>query len=177
MPQYPVLIPDCPPGLEYLAAVNSMFVRQKVELLEAFTGFETKNKYTIKDAAGQKIFWAAEDSGCCNRNCCGSIRGFDMQIMDAHQNEVIHINRPLRCQSCWFPCCLQSMEVSSPPGTVIGTIEQDWSILKPNFSLKNRNGETILRIVGPICTFSCCGNDVEFKVRLFLNTKYVRASK
>jgi hypothetical protein len=59
------------------------------------------------------------------------------------------------------------MEVSSPPGTVIGSIEQEWSILTPQFKIKNSAGDTVLRIEGPICTFSICG-DVEFKVGFFL---------
>lgn len=55
------------------------------------------------------------------------------------------------------------MEVSSPPGNLIGTIEQEWSIFKPAFTIKNGNGETVLRIQGPFCTMSICG-DVEFEV-------------
>lgn len=86
-----------------------------------------------------------------------------MKILDIHKNQVIHLNRPLACQSCCFPCCLQQMHVSSPPGNVIGHIEQEWSICSPAFSIKNHNGETVLRIEGPFCTFSLCG-DVDFKV-------------
>jgi len=57
----------------------------------------------------------------------------------------------------------KNMEVSSPPGTVIGSIQQEWSILTPQFNIKNAAGDTVLKIEGPICTFSICG-DVEFKV-------------
>lgn len=64
---------------------------------------------------------------------------------------------------CSFPCCLQTMEVSAPPGNVIGRIEQEWSICYPSFAIKNHSNETVLRIEGPICTFSLCG-DVEFKI-------------
>lgn len=70
-------------------------------------GFETKNKFTIKNQAGEKIYYAAEQSDCLTRNCCGPIRPFDMKIMDAHKNEIMHLSRPLACDSCWFPCCLQ----------------------------------------------------------------------
>ncbi|XP_035913967.1 phospholipid scramblase 2-like isoform X3 [Anopheles stephensi] len=156
-------IPNCPPGLEYLTAIDQLLVHQKVELLEAFTGFETANKYTIKNTLGQKVYWAMEDTGCCNRMCCGAARAFDMKILDTYQNEVLHFNRPLRCSSCWFPCCLQTMEVTAPPGNVIGYVEQDWSILTPQFSIKDQNGDTVLKISGPFCTFSICG-DVEFEV-------------
>ncbi len=36
--------PNCPPGLEYLSLLDQLLIKQKVELLEAFTGFETNNK-------------------------------------------------------------------------------------------------------------------------------------
>lgn len=49
------MIPNCPAGLEYLTAIDQLLVHQKVELLEAFTGFETKNKFTVKNALGQKV--------------------------------------------------------------------------------------------------------------------------
>uniref|UniRef100_A0A1B0D5Y6 Phospholipid scramblase n=1 Tax=Phlebotomus papatasi TaxID=29031 RepID=A0A1B0D5Y6_PHLPP len=159
----PPRAPNCPPGLEYLTQIDQLLVHQKVELLEAFTGFETNNKFTIKNSMGQKVYWAAEDVDCCTRNCCGPMRPFDMKILDIYKNQVMHLYRPLRCQSCCFPCCLQTMEVSAPPGNVIGTIEQEWSIFTPQFSLKDQSGETVLRIEGPFCTFSICG-DVEFKV-------------
>lgn len=51
----PLGIPNCPPGLEYLTSIDQLLVKQKVELLEAFTGFETNNKFTIKNSLGQKV--------------------------------------------------------------------------------------------------------------------------
>nr|CAD7424155.1 unnamed protein product [Timema monikensis] len=156
-------IPNTPPGLEYLTMIDQLLVHQKVELLEAFTGFETKNKFTIKNSVGQKMYYAVEDTDCLTRNCCGPNRPFDMKILDNYKNEVIHLYRPLACDSCCFPCCLQSMEVTAPPGNVIGSIEQKWSICTPLFTIKNAAGDDVLKIEGPICTFSICG-DVEFKV-------------
>ncbi|KAI9560877.1 hypothetical protein GHT06_011831 [Daphnia sinensis] len=134
---------SCPPGLEYLTAVDQLLVHQKVELLEAFVGFETSNKYTVKNSMGQKVFYAAEMSDCCTRQLCGPNRAFDMKIVDNHGQET--------------------MEVTAPPGTLIGSIQQEWSILSPKFSIKDASGETVLTIEGPICTFSLCG-DVEFNV-------------
>jgi hypothetical protein len=74
-----------------------------------------------------------------------------MKILDAHKNQVIHLSRPLRCSSCLFPCWLQEMEVTAPPGNVIGSIKQNWSILTPSFDIKNSSGETVMQIEGPIC--------------------------
>ena len=44
MPIPQVSIPNCPPGLEYLTQIDQLLVKQKRELLEAFIGFETKNR-------------------------------------------------------------------------------------------------------------------------------------
>jgi hypothetical protein len=44
------------PGLEYLTQINHLIVKQKVEMLEAIIGFETKNKYVIKNALGQPVY-------------------------------------------------------------------------------------------------------------------------
>ena len=53
-------VPDCPPGLEYLALVDQVLVHQIVEVLELLTGFETNNKYSIKNSLGQQVFFAVE---------------------------------------------------------------------------------------------------------------------
>ena len=54
-------------------------------------------------------------------------------------------------------------QVHSPPGTIIGKIEQDWSLCFPNFTIRDASGNPVLRIEGPLCTWSCFG-DVEFEV-------------
>lgn len=154
---------NCYPGLDYLTQVNQLLVHQKVELLEAITGFETNNKFSVKNTLGQKVYWAAEDNDCCTRNCCGPLRRFHLKVFDNDKHEVIHIRRPAACDSCLFPCCLQSIIVYAPPGNIIGSVEQTWSICYPRFVIKNANNETVLQIAGPMCTYSICG-DVEFNI-------------
>ena len=58
--QRPQPIPGCPPGLEYLITVDQILVEQVPSLLEAFTGWDTNNKYVVKNMAGQQIFYAME---------------------------------------------------------------------------------------------------------------------
>lgn len=153
-----------PPGLEYLGMIDQIIIKQKVQLLEVFTGFESANKYAIKNSMGQDIFFAVEDTDCCTRNCCGPIRPFGIKVLDNFKREVMYIERPLRCDTCWFPCCLQTLEVMAPPGTTLGYVVQEWSILYPRFRIENAMHETVLRIEGPACRWSCCGSDVVFHV-------------
>lgn len=159
----PVVQSDCPPGLEYLTQIDQLLIKQQVELLEAFTSFETNNKYKVQNSLGQQIYFAAEDTDCCTRQICGPSRPFDIQILDNMQREVIHLTRPLRCSSCCFPCCLQELEVQSPPGNVVGYVAQKWSIFYPRFEILTATREPMLLIEGPFCQCNMCG-DVEYKV-------------
>ena len=74
-------------------------------------------------------FTAKEENDCCTRNCLGASRPFDMEITEpyGYENEIIHLHRPYRCTpSCCCCCFLQEMEVYSPPGTLVGSVEQEW---------------------------------------------------
>lgn len=166
-----------PPGLEYLTQIDQILVHQKVELLEAFIGFETNNQYEIKNSLGQKMYAAQERNDCCTRNCCGSLRSFDMTIKDNMDRDVIRLVRPLRCMSCWFPCCLQEMEVQAPPGITIGYIQQDWHPFLPKLAIQGPNRETVLMLEGPCCACNCCG-DVNFELKALDSDKPIgRTSK
>ena len=49
----------------YLQNATSFHVKQKVELVEAILGWETENKYTVKDQNGNKVFYVGEESNLC----------------------------------------------------------------------------------------------------------------
>ena len=163
----PQAIAGCPPGLEYLSQLDQVLIHQQVELLEAFTGFETANKYNIKNSMGQQVFFAAEDSGCLERNCCGKIRSFEMRIMDNTKREVITIRRPLRLCSCCMcvPGLAQEMTVVSN-GAIIGYVRQKCGFLQPEFDILDVNNQRVLEIEGPMCYCNCslCG-DVKYVVK------------
>ncbi|XP_041419329.1 phospholipid scramblase 1 isoform X2 [Xenopus laevis] len=160
----PAAIPNCPPGLEYLSQIDQILVHQQVELLEVLTGFETNNKYEIKNSMGQRVYFAAEENDCCTRNYCGPSRPFIMTIVDNTGREVIKLHRPCRCSACCFPCCLQKLEVQAPPGTVVGYIVQNWHPCLPKFTIQDERGQGVLKIRGPCIPCSCCA-DVNFEVK------------
>ena len=70
--------------------------------LEAITGFETSNAYDIMGTSNgqtQPVFFAGEDSDCCERQFCGSSRSFKMGICAPGGGQPIFtIERPLRCK-------------------------------------------------------------------------------
>lgn len=84
-----------------------------------------------------------------------------MKVLDGNKSEVMHLQRPCTCSGFCGPHFPELLEVSAPPGQVIGKIEEDLNY--PQFLIKNSMDDTILRIEGPLCTYPCGGN-VEFQV-------------
>ncbi|KAL7731920.1 hypothetical protein ACLKA6_016972 [Drosophila palustris] len=163
---------NCPQGLEYLTVLDQLLVSQKIEKLEMITGFETQNRFKVKNSLGQNVYFANEESDCCSRQLCGPARPFEMKIMDSFQNEVLHISRPFRCGLFCFPNCMSMIEVSAPPGQVIGTVEQVCTFLKPTFRVKNSFGDVVFDIVGPACVWKCC-SDITMKVLNSANNEQI----
>ncbi|XP_058251225.1 phospholipid scramblase 2-like isoform X3 [Hemibagrus wyckioides] len=131
--------------------------------LQALLGWETNNQYVVKNSLGQQVWLATEESDFCTRMVCGPLRSFVMHLHDGVGQEVLTLTRPLKCGSCWFPCCLQELEVQAPPGTAIGYVMQDWHPYLPKFTIRDERKRAVLRIVGPFCDCNCC-SDVIFKV-------------
>ncbi|XP_013384452.1 phospholipid scramblase 2 isoform X1 [Lingula anatina] len=164
-------IPGCPPGLEYLTQVDQLLVHQQVELLEAFTGWETKNKYQVKNSLGQQVYFAAEESDMCMRQCCGPGRGFQMHITDNMGQEVVRVNREFKCCAgcCWCAgadCCAMEVSVESPPGQVVGHVRQATSGWAPKYTIMDAGMKTIFEVNGPccICQGPCCTWDQDFVI-------------
>lgn len=157
-------IQGCPPGLEYLTQIDQLLVKQEVEIFEVMTGIETANKYKIQNSMGQDVYKAKEKSDFCSRMCCGPIRDFHMEITDHTGREVLHLDRPLNCGTCCFPCCLQKLTVTSPiTGEVLGLIKQKWHPFLPVFEICDVNENVVLKLNGPFCAVSCC-SDVNFEI-------------
>lgn len=74
-------------------------------------GWETNNQYVVKNSLGQQAWLAVEESDFCTRTVCGSMRSFVIRLQDNAGQEVLTLARPLKCTSCWFPCCLQEVRV------------------------------------------------------------------
>lgn len=163
MPAPPPLL-NCPPGLEYLNQIDQILIHQQVELLEVFTGFETNNKFEIKNSLGQMVYVAVEDTDCCTRNCCEASRPFTLRILDHLGQEVMTLERPLRCSSCCFPCCLQEIEIQAPPGVPIGYVTQTWHPCLPKLTLQNDKKENVLKVLGPCVACTCC-TDIDFEIK------------
>jgi len=165
-------VTGCPPGLEYLAQIDQLVVKQIKEIIEIVTNWEMANKYQITNSVGQQVYFASEESDTCQRQCCGPQRGFTMHINDNMQQEVIRVVREFKCctgnQWCICGCCKGhcSVEVTveAPVGEVVGKIRQACSGWKPHMKLETAEGIEYARIRGPCCYGAICCPNSDFKI-------------
>ncbi|CAA2962542.1 Hypothetical predicted protein [Olea europaea subsp. europaea] len=148
----------------YLQNATSFHVKQKVELVEAILGWETGNQYSVSDQAGNKVFYVGEESNLCLRQLCNARRAFTLTVKDVQGANVLIMDRSLDCSCCFGCCCPDKLTVSTSNGQLLGTVEEEFHILNPSFSVKNAAGSTVLRVEGPMCAMSCLGGSVVFQV-------------
>ncbi|PAA47373.1 hypothetical protein BOX15_Mlig010494g1 [Macrostomum lignano] len=157
--------------MDKLAGSSSFKVKQQVEMLEALTGFETNNKYDIKDSEGKKVYKAKEHSGVCSRMCLGSQRPFRIEIEEKDSDKIVmEVKRDYKyscigqCFSC-CDCCKDCVTCEAPPGNVIGFVKQEYNACNANFSIRDANGDVMLLIEGPcFCGCRCPGQKYKFRL-------------
>jgi len=129
-----------------LAGVDQVRVRQKRELAEIFTGWETRNRYEIDDASGQPLFFAGETGGGIGafflRQWFGSKRPFTIEVKDHAGTTVLTVKRPWR----WF---FARAEIFDATGRLLGAIQQKFSILTRHFEVEGPTGAVGAELVGP----------------------------
>ncbi|XP_063162692.1 phospholipid scramblase 2-like isoform X3 [Candoia aspera] len=162
----PPATPKCPPGLEYLSQIDQLSVEQQIELMEMISGYETCNRYEIKNSVGEWIYFAAEENDDYTLNCYGPLRSFTIKLFDSKNQPVIQLSRAFHCSICCCPCicCLQELEVQAPLGTVIGYINQTWHPCLPKFVIQNEARESVLKLHGP-CVPCRIYEDIHFEVK------------
>ncbi|XP_060571302.1 phospholipid scramblase 2-like [Ruditapes philippinarum] len=168
MPKPATGAPNCPPGLAYLAGIDQILIKQRIELIELISNFEGLNSYRLLNSVGQQIYFAAEESEDCMRQCCRQNRSFTMHITDNLDHEVIRLQREFRCwqESNWCAfsdSCAHKIAVEAPVGTVIGYVQQRQSFKTPKYKIMDADEKDIFFIEGPCCVCECCRDEVNFK--------------
>ncbi|XP_013065706.2 phospholipid scramblase 1-like isoform X1 [Biomphalaria glabrata] len=169
---FPGQFQGCPPGLEYMAAIDQLICKQEVSLFEVLTGIEAVNKYRVFNTLNQQAYWALEESDCCNRIYCGPNRGFVFHITDNSQQDVMTIVRPFLCCKgcccCADGCCKYPIYVNDRAGQLLGIVRMMNSCWTPHFGIFDHNEVLLYEIWGPCCPCQCacgCTDDIEFPIK------------
>jgi len=81
------------PAMQFLLPLvgqDMLLVKQKKEMLQIFSAWESNNRYEIYDRQGRSILYAVEDTPDLFSQCClGQNRPFCIRVIDANKQQVI----------------------------------------------------------------------------------------
>ena len=120
-----------------------LYVRQEIEHLEVFTGFETSNRYSVRTPSGEQLLYAFEESGLLGRSFLSSHRPLTIHVVDRDNTEVINASRSF----FWFH---SHLHVSDGAGQRIGSMQRRFSFLTRKFDLMDATGRVVAEMRGPI---------------------------
>ena len=116
-----------------LEGYESLTVRQSVEMLQVFTGLETKNRYKILDPGGNEVLFAYEESGFIGRQFLGSHRPLTLHVVDGEGKQLLIGRRKF----FWF---FSHLELLSPDGTLVGRMQRKFKLIGRRFDLFDLDG-------------------------------------
>ena len=105
-----------------LSQFPELYVRQEIEHLEVFTGFETANRYSVRTPSGEQLLYAFEESSMLVRTLLKTHRPLDIHVVDRNNTNVITASRSFY----WF---LSHLHVSDGSGQRIGSMQRRFSFL------------------------------------------------
>jgi len=76
------------PLLQPLIGQDTLLVKQKKDMLEIFTGWESHNRYEIYDRQGRTILYAVEDTDTFAQCCFSNNRPFCIRVIDSNKQQV-----------------------------------------------------------------------------------------
>jgi hypothetical protein len=130
--------------VERLSSTSGLVVSQRKEWGEILTGFETRNKYTISDMSGSRLYLAAEEAGSTLLLWfLRALRPFTIAVLKEDGQVVLRVVRPFRFY-------FHRAEVLDSQGQLLGQIERRFSILRRIYSVLDSSGEERFQLFGPI---------------------------
>jgi len=153
-------------GFERLAERGGIFVKQKFDWQEAFSGCETENVYEVygvnKDGEkkGKAIFKCKEKSGCCSRQFMSAecrpfivtINTVDDEFEELDNEPFLKIERPCKC-TCY---CFNRPEITvtwveGGRNEYLGKIKDPWNWCDLLVTVQDKNNEIRYKIDGSCC--------------------------
>lgn len=133
-------------NLQKILINQGVVVQQVKEMLEVFTGWETKNKYQILTTEGQQLGFMAEiGSGfisALKRFFLRSHRPMQVEVTDSDRNLLLKLNRP-------FFFFFSDLDVIDGQTNKYGEVRRRFGFFYKKYDLVDKNGEIFARVKSP----------------------------
>ena len=106
---------------------NKLIIKQEKEMMEVFTGFETKNRYQILNN-NALVGFAGEQSDSMGRFLMPANRPLKLSVLDSQKNNILTLDRK-------FFFFLPKYQIYGSDNQLIGTIKTKFSFAKKKIEI------------------------------------------
>lgn len=149
-------------GTQFLEGVEQLEIQEVIDLSTLLGRTERGTQYRVKVPRAETLFLAMESKMPqeTQSRLYGWYKGFVLNVLD-QCGETAFI---IRKDPSWkhVPCSRQKITVES--ANLIGSVEENFSLLGPNFTVYNAMNEPLCNIYGPKICGCCMFKEAQFQV-------------
>ncbi|XP_050685311.1 phospholipid scramblase 2-like [Leptidea sinapis] len=150
--------------LSELLDVDRLLITKRLRVKSVVFLRGKKNRFYIRTPDRNLVYTVEEDNSWWVGYLCYGLRPMQLRVFNNCSEEIMRIDRPYACTARILPCQLQKIQVFAPPGRRIGSIEQQWTPIRPIYVVKRENGEEVFWLQGPRFTISFF-RDIQFSIQ------------
>ena len=126
-----------------LAEDGRLIVKQRVEMFEALTGIETRNRYDVLTPDGGAVMLAYEESGALSRLFLKRHRPLTLHIADLDGRDILVASRGF----FWY---FSHLMVRDGEGRPIGAIRRKFGLLRRKMVIEDARGAVVAEVSGAV---------------------------
>lgn len=143
--------------------INNQTIIKSLIFVVVLTAVSSENRYTVRGPSNEALYGVSESSDPGDR-FWGSLRPFQLSLVDRSHQEVLLLKKNLGCGIFCCFCKNQFLEIWATPGTLIGCIQQDYSLTSREIILMNGDLNTMFRIPIPLLDAIRMPKETHFRV-------------
>ena len=126
-----------------LAEDGRFIVKQRVEMFEALTGIETRNRYDVLTPDGGAVMLAYEESGALSRLFLKRHRPLTLHIADLDGRDILVASRGF----FWY---FAHLMVRDGEGRPVGAIRRKFGLLRRKMVIEDARGAVVAELSGSV---------------------------
>ena len=126
-----------------LAEDGRLIVKQRVEMFEALTGIETRNRYDVLTPDGGAVMLAYEESGALSRLFLKRHRPLTLHIADLDGRDILVASRGF----FWY---FSHLMVRDGEGRPVGAIRRKFGLLRRKMVIEDARGAVVAELSGSV---------------------------
>ncbi|KAL6424521.1 hypothetical protein ACFW04_009931 [Cataglyphis niger] len=147
-------------GTQFLAGVEQLEIQQVIDLSTLLGRIERGTQYRVKVPRAETLFLAMESKTETESRMCGWYKGFVLNVLD-QCGETAFV---MRKDPSWMHIPGSRQKITVESANLIGSVEENFSFMGPNFTVYDAFKEPLCNIYGPNICGCCMYKEAQFQI-------------